>query len=200
MSIVNLLNVLTESRELPEGCDTWAIRTVRSDGSSSHGFVWPLSSGWVEAPGPIDESNDDSCPSYVGDGICGAFTWEGMASGGVPARTLLLCAVNSTDVLGYSRTKFRARRVYVVAVIDGERLIREHGRGANLSYADLRFVDLSNANLSGANLTGANLSNADLTGAELTYVDLTGANLTGADLGNWERDPETGFARRKRDL
>ena len=44
-----------------------------------------------------------------------------------------------------------------------------------------------------------NLSHAgaDLHGADLGSADLLGADLRGADLGNWERDPDTGRARRK---
>lgn len=144
---VNLLDVLTEGRELPEGCDTWAIRAVRPDGGSRFGFVWPLTPGWVEAPGPIIEGNAGTCPCAPGDGICVAYSWYGMSLGGVPARTLLLCAVNSADVLGSDRNKLRARCAYVEEVIDGERLLREHGRAANLRYAVL----------SGANLRGADL-------------------------------------------
>jgi uncharacterized protein YjbI with pentapeptide repeats len=48
-------------------------------------------------------------------------------------------------VLGEAPGKLRVRRVRVVAVLDGERVLREHGSGANLS----------GANLSGANLSGA---------------------------------------------
>ena len=56
--------------------------------------------------------------------------------------------------------------------------------------------------MSGADLRGANLHSADLAGAYLRDADLTGANLrdadlAGADLGGWDRDPATGFARRK---
>ena len=203
----NLLDVLTEGRELPEGCDTWAIRTVRPDGSSSHQFVWPLTAGWVGAPGPIAVDNTRPCPDEPGDGICVARSWVGMASAGVPAHTLLLCAVNSADVLGEVYDKLRARRVYVVAVIDGERLLREHGRDANLrgaslnganlrcailhgaylrhadlSDADLRGADLHDANLRGANLSDANLRGANLTGADLRDVNLRAANLRHADL------------------
>lgn len=220
---VNLLDALTKGRELPEGCDRWAIRTVRPDGASSNGFVWPLTPGWVEAPGPIIEYNKSPCPSVPGDGICVAYTWNGMASGGVSARTLLLCAVNSADILS-SRgvNKLRARRAHVVEVIDGERLIREHGRGADLRGANLRGANLLGADLRGADLQGTYLSHTNLQGADLSYTnlcysdlryadlsytnlrytDLHGTNLhhadlQGADLGDWERDPETGYARRK---
>lgn len=180
---VNLLDVLTEGRELPEGCDTWAIRTVHPDGASRNGFVWPLTPGWVEAPGPIIESNSAECPNALGDGICLAYSWQGMASAGVPARTLLLCAVNSADVLGDAYDKLRARRAYVVAVIDGERLVREHGHGAHLGGADLCRADLRGAHLGGAYLYDADLGHVDLRWADLRGTDLRYANMHYADLG-----------------
>ena len=179
---INLLDVLTEGRVLPPGCDAWGVRTVRPDGASSFGFHWPLYAGWVEAPGPIRYRNIHPWPVEVGDGICLAYTWSGMAFGGIPARTLLLCADSTLDVLGRAPGGGVARfeRVHVVAVVDGERLIRERGRGANLY---------------GANLRGADLADADLYGAELRNANLRGADLHGADLGDWERDPFTGLAR-----
>ena len=191
---VNLLDVLTEKRQLPPGCDAWAVRTVRPDGASQYGFRWPLFAGWVEAPGPIQYTNTSPCPVSIGDGLCLAYSWGGMALGCIAARTLLLCAHRTSDILGRvpGGDIARLERVYVAAVIDGERLIREHGRGANLSDADLR-----GAYLCGADLRGADLRGADLDGADLGGVDLTGAYLDGADLGDWERDPATGFARRK---
>lgn len=199
---VNLLDVLTEGRELPEGCDTWGVRTVRPDGASSHGFVWPLTPKWVEAPGPIHYDNPGPCPRDVGDGISLAYSWRGMSLGGVPARTLLLCAYGVGDILGSNSEIARFKRVYVAAVIDGERLIREHGHGANLRRAnlsgmDLRGADLRNAILNSAALYGANLSDVDLRGADMHGAHLGGADLRGADMGDWERDPETGLARRK---
>ena len=176
---VNLLDVLTEGRELPEGCDAWGVRSVHPDGASRHGFRWPLFAGWVEAPGPIRYANTDPCPWSAGDGICLAYSWGGMASGGIVARTLLLCAHSASDVLGRSPGGdiTRLRRVCVVAVVDGERLIREHGRNA-----DLRAANLSGANLSGADLSGADLSAANLAGANLTGANLRGANLWCANL------------------
>ena len=201
---VNLLDILTEGHELPEGCDTWGIRAVHPDGASRNGFVWPLTPSWAEAPGPIDHANIGPCPTRAGDGICLAYSWGGMASGGIVARTLLLCAYGASDVLGRSSGGdiSRLRRARVVAVVDGERLIREHGRnadlfaanlaGARLSGADLRdarlyCADLRGADLSGANLRGANLCSVDLSGANLRdanlwCVNLNDANLSGADL------------------
>ena len=219
MSKRNLLDILTEGRKLPPGCDAWGIRSVHPDGASRHGFIWPLAPGWVEAPGPIDYTNTDPCPANVGDGICLAHTWGGMALGGIVARTLLLCAYATRDVLCRAPRGdiIRLERAHVAAVIDGERLVREHGRGARLRHADLRRADLSGADLRnadllgaelhGADLTSVDLSGADLRDADLTCADLTGAHLDGANLrradlsstnlGCWERDPATGFARWK---
>jgi uncharacterized protein YjbI with pentapeptide repeats len=71
-----------------------------------------------------------------------------MASGGIPARTVLLVAYPSANVLGADSAKSRVRgNVHVVAE-----------------------ADLSGANLAGAVLTGANLAGANLTGADLTGV------------------------------
>ena len=184
----NLLETLTEGRILPEGTDTWTVRTVRPDFRSQQGFRWPFPGQWAEAPGPIITTNTDACPREVGDGICVATTWRGMASGGVPARTLLLCAISSEDVLSpVGGEKVRVRRAFVVDLIDGENLIRQHGSGANLSGADLRYADLSGANLSGADLRYADLYGADLRDADLSGANLSGANLSGADLSASQR-------------
>ena len=181
----NLLDVLTEGRTLPEG-HVWAIKTVQGDFTTRNGFTWPAS-GQAEAPGPIVEANTKPCPTGEGDGICVALTWWGMATGGIPAKTLLLCSIHNDDILGQDRDKLRVRRALIHDVIDGWSLIREHGRGAdlrgaNLTYANLTGADLAGADLTGANLTRANLTDADLRRAYLAYADLSNANLTGADL------------------
>ena len=110
-----------------------------------------------------------------------------MASSSIPARTLLLVAYGADDVLGSDDDKLRTTRVAAVAIVDGERLVREHGsgadlRGADLYGADLRGAYLSDANLRGADLRGANLYGADLRGADLYCADLRGADLYCADL------------------
>ncbi|NIL57848.1 pentapeptide repeat-containing protein, partial [Salinispora arenicola] len=149
----NLLDVLTADRVLPAGCDRWGIRT-------------------------------GECPVEVGDGICLARTWGAMASAGVPAVTLLLCAWSTADLLsGASGDTWQVRRAYVVDVVDGARLIREHGRGAYLRGANLGGANLRGADLEDANLWGANLEGAYLDGANLEYANLRGAYLKGANLG-----------------
>ncbi|WP_213451557.1 pentapeptide repeat-containing protein [Rhizomonospora bruguierae] len=211
---VNLLDLITKDLTLPDGCDRWAIRTVYPDMRSKHGYRWPFPGQWAEAPGPLRTNNTDGCPDGVGDGICLAHTWRGMRSGGVPAITLLLCAYTSADVLGEttSEQKIRVRRAHVVDVVDGARLIREHGTRADLAGADLAGAylagaylaraylagaDLAGAYLAGAYLAraylagaylaraylaGAYLARADLAGADLARADLAGADLAGADL------------------
>jgi hypothetical protein len=181
---VNLLDILTADRVMPEGRDMWAIRSVRPDLRSSRGYRWPYPGGVAVAPGPFYESNSDGCPKTRGDGICVATSWRGMASGSIPARTLLLCAIRTADILGTTpaEQKHRVREALVVDLIDGEKLLVEQGAGADLAGADLRGADLAGADLRGADLAGADLSGADLADADLTDADLTGANLTGANL------------------
>jgi hypothetical protein len=180
---VDLLDVITKDRELPEGYDQWAIRTVRPDLRSSNNYRYPFPGRMAKAAGPFSEGRDE-CPSHDGDGICAATTWRGMASGGVVASTLLLVAYKEKHVLGGSRSggKLRLWRFLVVDVIDGLDLLRKSGKGANLRGANLSGANLSGADLSGANLSGANLRGADLYGANLSGANLHGANLRGADL------------------
>ncbi|WP_018908780.1 pentapeptide repeat-containing protein [Salinispora arenicola] len=163
----SLLDVLTADRALPAGCDRWGIHTVHPDLRSRDGYRWPWPGQWVE----------------VGDGICLARTWRAMASGGVPAVTLLLCAWSSADLLSDAcGDTWQLRRAYVVDIVDGARLIREHGREANLRGADLQGADLERANLRGANLKGADLRGANLDGADLQGAAMRGADLRGAIL------------------
>src|SRR6266702_4571414 len=189
---INLLDKLTEGRELPKGYDHWAINTVRADFRTKHDFVWPFPGRVARAQGPFLDHNG-SCPSQQGDGICVATTWEGMASGGVPASTLLLVAYRNIDLLGASDYgKLRVKAAKVIDLVDGIRLVSAFGeradlRSANLSSADLssanlRSADLSSANLSSANLRSANLRSANLRSADLSFADLSFANLSSANL------------------
>jgi uncharacterized protein YjbI with pentapeptide repeats len=70
----------------------------------------------------------------------------------------------------------------VTAVADGWLALRGHGRGADLTGADLRGADLSAGRLAGADLTGADLSGALLESADLGRAVLRGADLSGASL------------------
>jgi len=176
-----LLDILTEGRTLPDGYDSWAMRTVHPDFSSSRGYRWPYPGQVAAAPGPILDHRG-SCPQRgtVGDGICVATTPAGMASGGIPANAVLLTAYRTADVVGDSEPgKLRLTQCLVVALVWLRRL---NLTGADLTRANLAGADLTGANLAGANLTGANLTRANLTGADLTGADLTRAYLTRANL------------------
>ena len=174
------LTIITEGRELPKGCDRWAFRSVHPDFHSSRGYRWPFPAKWAEASGPFVKENTGPCPDAEGDGICVASTYRGMASGGIPAITLLLCAFAEKDVLGEDGGKVRVKRARVVEVLDGGLIARTYLSGADLSGAYLYGADLSGAYLSGADLSGAYLSGADLSGAYLSGANLSGANLSGA--------------------
>ena len=169
-----LLDILTEGRTLPDGCDFWGMRSVRPDFTSSRGFRWPFPGGVAEAPGPVIHTNRDACPQSEGDGICTAITAYGMASGGIPAITVLITAHAAADVLGADEVKVRVRRATVVEVVD----LPGMARAGKLSGADL-----SGANLGGAYLRGAYLGEAYLDGADLSGAYLDGAYLYGAYLG-----------------
>ena len=179
---VNLLtDVICKDRTLPDGYDAWAIRSVRNDFTSKNGYRYPFPGKVAKAPGPILD-HQGSCPREVGDGLCAATTWAGMASGGLPAKVLLLVAYKNKDLLGNSEPgKIRLRKFLIVELIDGESLAR-NGRGANLRGANLYGADLRGAYLFGANLRGANLYGADLRGANLYGADLSRANLSRANL------------------
>lgn len=143
-------------------------------------------------PGDVLEAPDalrgGACPSRPGDGYCVARTFKGAASGGIPLGSVAIVA--ASGLLGGIMDKARYRRLRVLAVWDGVRLIREHGANAHLQDADLR-----NARLQGARLRDARLQYADLRGADLRGARLQGARLQGADLDRWERGPD-GYARR----
>ena len=154
------------------------------------------------------EDNKAPCPLRAGDGYCAARTFAGAGSGGLTLGPVVVLAWSG--LLGESDEKIRCRRVRVLTLWDGPRLLMQGGQGANLlganlSGANLLGANLLGANLSGANLLGANLSGANLSGANLWGADLWGANLSGADLwcanlsgadlGPWERGPD-GRARR----
>lgn len=171
----DLLPVVVETTgvQMPESFDSWGLKAVQPDLVTTHGFRWALPGGLNLSNHAFNIENTSPCPSEPGDGMCVATTWWGMASGGIPARTLLLVAYRAADVAGRDLNKLRIKGVVAsVALVDGERLVREHGREANLQRADLR----------GANLRGADLEDADLQDADLLGADLRGADLQGADL------------------
>ena len=158
----DLLPVIVETTgaTLPEGFDSWGIKSVHPDLKTTREFRWALPGGRNLSNDNLDSGNESACPNKPGDGLCVATSWQGMASGGIPARTLLLVAYREEDVVGRDIPQGKLRIggvVASVALVDGERLVREHGRGANLQDADLRGANLQGADLQGANLQGADL-------------------------------------------
>ena len=187
-SYIDLIPVIVkrEKAGIPEWCDSWGIKSVHPDLRTTHEYTWPLPGNVAECdPQRLLAYNSSGCPKQVGDGLCVATTWGGMASGGIRALTLLLVAYNSTEVLGFEEdgAKLRLPRVAVVALVDGERLLREAGRNANLEGAYLLSANLRDANLRGANLRSADLRSANLWRADLRSADLRSAYLRSASLG-----------------
>ena len=183
----DLLPVIVETSgaQMPEGFDSWGLKSIHPDGATTHGFHWAPPGGSNISNSNLDLGNESACPSEPGDGLCVATTWRGMASGGIPARTLLLVAYREGDVVGRNVPQGKLRIggvVASVALVDGERLIREHGRGADLIGANLRGMNFTGVDLQGANLQGAILQDADL-----QYADLQDANLLGADIRGVKR-------------
>ena len=167
----DLIPVIVERTKatLPEGFDSWGIKSILPDLTTRNGYQWPFPGGIAECdPKKIDADSASACPRHEGDGLCVATSWRGMASSGFPARTLLLVAYGADEVLGRDDTEGRLQcpRVAVVALADGERLLREAGRGADLSGADLSWANLRGADLCWADLCGADLSGANLSWAE----------------------------------
>ena len=167
------------------------FRAVHPDFRSSRGYVWPFPGGVAKASGPFTDTPNKGCPSRVGDGICLANTAEGMASGRIPAITVLVCAYRPSDLLGTEPggSKVRVREAKVLRVVDFPATLRgelppdpDLPTKANLARADLYGANLYGANLSRANLYGANLYGADLAGANLAGANLYGANLARANL------------------
>jgi hypothetical protein len=184
------LAIISGWHTLPDGYDSWGVKSIGFDGRTKHGFLWP-EPGQETARYELDD-HGSSCPQRQGDGLCVATTWAGMASGGYRAFCLLLVAYRSAEAKGNEPGKFRVPQVAVVARLDGEALVRADLQGADLRGADLRGADLQDANMRGANLRGAdlrgadlqyaNLQDADLHHADLHHANLRGANLQDADL------------------
>lgn len=143
MSMTRLIPVIVEREQasMPEWCDSWGIKSVRPDLRTYGGYQWPWPGQTAVCdPNALMSTNRDACPSQEGDGLCVATSWRGMASGGIPASTMLLVAYASSEALGgdTENGNLRLPRVAVVAVVDGLRLLRESGAGADLFGADLQ--------------------------------------------------------------
>ena len=159
----NPLDIITEGLTLPEGYDSWGVKSVGFDGRTKSGFEWPEPGQETGRYELLD--HDSSCPRMKGDGLCVATTWAGMASGGYRAFCLLVVAYRSSEARSDEPGKLRVPQVAVVARVDGEGFIGAQCRGANLRGADLQGANLQDANLQDADLRGADLRGADLRGA-----------------------------------
>jgi len=164
-----------------------AFRAVHPDFRSSRGFVWPFPGRIARASGPFSD-HKGGCPQSEGDGICLGTTWAGVASGGIPAITVLVCEYKTKHLLGQEDGKVRVKEAKVLRVIDFPAILRgDVARDDNLEYNNLQGANLRNANLRGADLRKANLWyanfwNADLWNANLWFADLRKANLWNANL------------------
>lgn len=138
----SILDRITEGRELPEGTTHWALKATDFAGRTRGGFQWP-DHGWVTAPNP-DPTNTDACPIREGDGICVGLSHRGIAQGGHRALALMLVAFHENAALSphVGVDKVRLSAAFVVERLDGERLIKDHGAGADLRGADLQGADL----------------------------------------------------------
>ena len=132
---------------------TCLLRSINGDFTSSHGYRWPVPGNTAVAGGVV-KSHKGPCPSAPGDGLCLGKTWRGIASGGIPATTLLLCSYPKSAVLGEDGEKVRVSRACVLEVFTFAALVSE--------ATDDERAYLGGANLRGANLRGANLGGADL--------------------------------------
>ena len=139
----NPLDILSAGHTLPEGYDSWGIKSIGFDGRTKHGFEWPEPGRETERY-ELDPDNGGSCPSREGDGLCVATTYRGMASGGHRAFCVLLVAYRSAEAKGDEAGKLRVPQVYVVARFDGEQQARTNYRGADLRGAYLRGAYLPN--------------------------------------------------------
>ena len=130
---MNLLDQLVQHVDLPlpEGFDSWGVKSVRDGRRTYGGYEWPAPGGVATAtdvrkynrsPCPLPHPDNDGASS--GDGLCVGRTWSGMASGGMPAKNLLLVAYRSGEVLGANDDKLRTKTVAVVAEIDGWTFLR----------------------------------------------------------------------------
>jgi hypothetical protein len=156
----------------PEWVDSYGIKCVHADRTSSRGFRW--TDGLVLAPEPLEPiTYGDPCPQHPTDGVCVAKDWYGARSGGHDARVTLIVGWASTDVYGEDWSKVRVGRAWVADCWD----IPLMARSGYLVGAYLRGADLRGAVLRGANLVGANLRRADLRGAVLVGAVLRGAVL-----------------------
>lgn len=139
------LAIITEGLKMPDGYDSWAVKSVGFDGRTRNSFEWP-----TYGPTPtltLDRANTSSCPAREGDGLCVAATWASTASGGYRAFCVLVVAYRAGDSLSGESGKLRVPQAFVVDRVDGEAFVRERCAGADLHGADLRGAHLHGADL-----------------------------------------------------
>lgn len=196
-----LIQKIIEQNEavLPEGFDSWALKSTRADLTTFDLYQWPQPGGIAECdPAEIVVGSDGPCPSAYGDGLCVGLNWDAMASGGFPARTLLLVAYATKDILGQGDGKVRVSKAAVVAIVDGERLLNEHSKTQDLSGASLTGMTFNFSRMCGITLTSANISRASFrmacledanlkwaiaNRADFSHACMRGANFNSSDLG-----------------
>lgn len=175
---------------MPPGYDGLGIKSVSPTLTSSDGFKWPLPGGVVYDDHDCVWVNKTARPLHPGDGLCITFTWGAMASGGFPARTLLIVAYKTSHTLGaddeFSKIRV-AGPVAVVGILDGEDFLRNRAAGANFEGGHFSGFQLNSANFKGtcfseANLQRASFERSDLRGADLRFADLRGVDFREADL------------------
>ena len=182
-----LIQKIIEQNEavLPEGFDSWALKSTRADLTTFDLYQWPQPGGIAECdPAEIVVGSDGPCPSEYGDGLCVGLNWDAMASGGFPARTLLLVAYATKDILGQGDGKVRVSKAAVVAIVDGERLLAEHSNTQDLSGALLTGMKFNLFRMCGVTLTSANISRASFRMACLEDANLKGAEANRADFSH----------------
>lgn len=182
-----LIQKIIEQNEavLPEGFDSWALKSTRPDLTTFGHYQWPQPGGIAECdPAKIVVGSDGPCPSEYGDGLCVGLNWDAMASGGFPARTLLLVAYATKDILGQGDGKVRVSKAAVVAIVDGERLLNEHSKTQDLSGASLEGMKFNFSRMCGITLTSANISRASFRMACLEDANLKWAEANRADFSH----------------
>ena len=182
-----LIQKIIEQNEavLPEGFDSWALKSTRADLTTFDLYQWPQPGGIAECdPAEIVVGSDGPCPSEYGDGLCVGLNWDAMASGGFPARTLLLVAYATKDILGQGDGKVRVSKAAVVAIVDGERLLNEHSKTQDLSGASLEGMKFNFSRMCGITLTSANISRASFRMACLEDANLKWAEANRADFSH----------------
>ena len=182
-----LIQKIIEQNEavLPEGFDSWALKSTSPDLTTFDRYQWPQPGGIAECdPAEIVVGSDGPCPSEYGDGLCVGLNWDAMASGGFPARTLLLVAYATKDILGQGDGKVRVSKAAVVAIVDGERLLNGHSKTQDLSGASLEGMKFNFSRMCGITLTSANISRASFRMACLEDANLKWAEANRADFSH----------------